>query len=264
MTVTSRFDDVARAFVTARRDARGLDAYPGTPPATMDEAYTIQQRAIALDGRGIAGWKVGRIPPPRVEEMGADRLAGPIFADTVVWATPGQEAAMPVFAQGFAAVEAEFMLHVAPGFTGPVPLDDAATLAVLDDVRIGIEIASSPYAGINADGPAVTASDFGNNHGLLLGPTVQGWRETDLCAITLAVEIDGLLVGEATAATMLDGPLGAVRFLLANLAARGIDASGGLWISTGAVTGVHEIAVGQSALAHFGPHGTLGLTITAA
>jgi 2-keto-4-pentenoate hydratase len=52
---------------------------------------------------------------------------------------------------------------------------------------------------------------------------------------------------------MLDGPLGAVRFLLAHLAGRGIDTSGGLWVSTGAVTGVHDIAVGQSAVADFGP-----------
>jgi 2-keto-4-pentenoate hydratase len=264
MTVTSRFDDVAHAFVTARRHARRLAAYPGTPPATMEEAYAIQERAIALDGRAIAGWKVGRIPPSHVAQMGSDRLAGPIFADSVVWADPAQGAAMPVFAQGFAALEAEFMLHLAPGFTGPVPQDDAATLAVLDDARIGIEIASSPYPGINGDGPAVTASDFGNNYGLLLGPTIAAWRDTDLCAIPLSVSIDGVTVGEATAATMLDGPLGAVRFLLANLAARGIDASGGLWISTGAVTGVHEIAVGQGALASFGAHGSLRVHITAA
>jgi 2-keto-4-pentenoate hydratase len=171
---------------------------------------------------------------------------------------------MPVFAHGFAAVEAEFMLHVAPGFTGPVPADDVATLAILDDVRIGIEIASSPYTRINLDGPAVTASDFGNNYGLILGPEVTGWRDIDLRAIPLTVEIDGLKVGDATAATMLDGPLGAVRFLLAHLATRGIDTSGGLWVSTGAVTGVHDIAVGQSAIASFGPHGTLQCSMTAA
>jgi 2-keto-4-pentenoate hydratase len=80
-------------------------------------------------------------------------------------------------------VEAEFMLHVAVGFTGPVPQDDAATLAILDDVRIGIEIASSPYPRINLDGPPVTVSDFGNNYGMILGPVVANWRETDLCAI---------------------------------------------------------------------------------
>lgn len=268
MTVTSQTDDVAAtiaaAFVAARREARALATYPGPLPAGMAQAYAIQDRAIALDGRPIAGWKVGRIPPPLVEAMGYDRLAGPIFADSVVFVTPGEDTPMPVFDGGFAAVEAEFMLHVAPGFAGPVPRDDAETLAILDDLRIGIEIASSPYPRINIDGPAVTASDFGNNYGLILGSTLDNWRELDLCAMTLRVDIDGQEVGHATAATMLDGPLGAVRFLLANLMSRGIDVSHGLWISTGAVTGVHEIAIGQRALADFGTHGRLACTITKA
>lgn len=262
--MTSRFDDVASAFVTARRAAQGLAAFPGPLPQDMAQGYAIQDRAIALDGRAIAGWKVGRVPPPHVAALGTDRLAGPIFADTIVRAGPGDAPAMPVFADGFAAVEAEFMLHVAPGYGGPIPIDDAATLAILDEIRIGIEIASSPYPGINRDGPTVTVSDFGNNHGLILGPAIADWRGIDLCAIPLTVEIDGIKVGEATAATMLDGPLGAVRFLLAHLAGRGIDTSGGLWVSTGAVTGVHDIAIGQGACADFGPHGALRCTITAA
>lgn len=257
-------DKVADAFVQARRDAKGLTAYPGNRPQDMAQAYAIQNHALTLEDRSAVGWKVGRVPPPHVERLGTDRLAGPIFADTVVWAAPGTAPDMPVFAEGFAAVEAEFMAHVAPGFTGPVPGDDAGTLAILDDLRIGIEIASSPYPGINEDGPTVTVSDFGNNHGLILGAVLEGWREVDLRTIPLALTIDGAIAGEATAATMLDGPLGAVRFLLANLIERGIDTSKGLWVSTGAVTGVHPIAVGQSATASFGPYGQVSCRIVAA
>lgn len=82
-------------------------------------------------------------------------------------------------------------------------------------------MASSPYPRINADGPLVTVSDFGNNHGVVIGPVLSGWREIDLCGIVVRTEIDGEIVGEATAATMLDGPYGAVRFLLGNLPAAG-------------------------------------------
>jgi 2-keto-4-pentenoate hydratase len=77
------------------------------------------------------------------------------------------------------------------------------------------------------------------------------------------LEIDGVLAGEATSATMLDGPLGAVRFLLGNLATRGIDASAGLWVSTGAVTGVHPVAPGQAVRASFAGHGEVICTIAA-
>lgn len=255
---------VAEAFVGARRDGRALHAYPGAAPEDLAAAYRIQSHAIRLDGRHIAGWKVGRIFPPDDARLRSNRLAGPIFAGSVASATDGDVPEMPVFADGFAAVEAEFLLHVAPGFAGPVPHDDTTTRAVLDEVRLGIEIASSPYPRINADGPAVTASDFGNNHGLVLGPALADWRSTDLCGIEVTMMIDDAIVGRADARAMLDGPYGAVRFLLANLAARGIDASGGLWVSTGAVTGVHPVHPGQQVAAHFGDYGKLTCQIAAA
>jgi 2-keto-4-pentenoate hydratase len=255
---------VAEAFVTARRQGRALPAYPGERPSDLVGAYAIQDHALAIDGRAVAGWKVGRINPPEDARLGANRLAGPIFVDSVVDAAQEVQPAMPVFAGGFAAAEAEILLHVAPGFNGSVPNDDAGTRAVIDEVRIGIEIASSPYPGINEDGPAVTASDFGNNHGQVVGPVLSGWQDADLCAIPIVMEIDGAEVGRGTAATMLDGPYGAVRFLLANLASREIDTSGGLWVSSGAITGVHPVNVGSSVRATFGSHGTVNCTIAAA
>jgi 2-keto-4-pentenoate hydratase len=59
------------------------------------------------------------------------------------------------------------------------------------------------------------------------------------------------VVGRASVASMLDGPLGAVRFLLANLRGRGIEPSKGWWISSGAVTGVHGIRPGDRLSARF-------------
>ncbi|GGB71485.1 2-keto-4-pentenoate hydratase [Blastomonas aquatica] len=264
LTVNTQADDVAMAFVSARREARALDAYPGIKPQELQAAYTIQDRAIVLDGRQVIGWKVGRINPPLDGQLGANRLSGPIFADSIVDGADGSMPDMPVFEGGFAAGEAEILLHVAPGFSGAVPVDDAGTKALLDDIRLGIEIASSPYPGINTDGPLVTVSDFGNNAGLVQGPSLAGWRDIDLCAIPVRSEIDGAVVGAATAATMLDGPYGAVRFLLTNLMARGVDVSSGLWVSTGAITGVHEIGIGQSYKAVFEGCGDVQCRIVAA
>ncbi len=264
MTMQTHTNDqaIAAAFVAARRAGSGIASYPGIAPATLTDAYRIQDLALSLDGRQVVGWKVGRINPPLSTQLGSDRLAGPIFADAAVIADGQPD--MPVFADGFVAAEAELLLHVAPGFVGPIPTDDAGTRAILDDIRLGIEVASSPYPGINAGGPCVTASDFGNNAGLVLGASLVGWQDIDLCAIPVSTEIDGTIVGQATAATMLDGPYGAVRFLLANLATRGIDPSGGLWVSTGAITGVHEAGVGQKVIARFGEYGDVRCTLVAA
>jgi 2-keto-4-pentenoate hydratase len=249
--------DIAAAFVAARRNRAALSAFPGSPPVDLAEAYAIQDCALSLWDRAVGGWKVGRIKPPRDALLGADRLAGPIFRDTIVMAGAAAPA-MPVFHGGFAAFEAEFMLRLAPQ-DGPLPTTPAEAMAWVDEVRIGIEIASSPYARINADGPCVTIADHGNNGGLLLGTEVPhtGWAGLDAVEVTL--EIDGAEVGRATTATMLDGPFGAVAFLIGNLAARGIALEAGWWISSGAITGVHPAQPGSRATARFAGLGSLSV-----
>ncbi|MEG8055805.1 fumarylacetoacetate hydrolase family protein [Sphingomonas faeni] len=257
---TENISRIARTFVEARRVGTSLAEFPGNVPTTLAEGYAVQDEALRLVEGFIAGWKVGRINPPL---DGVDRLTGPIFADEV--ASAGVEpVAMPVFAQGFAAAEAEFLLRIG---TAPDPaklrytVDEAR--AMIDAVHVGIEIASSPFPGINALGPTVTVSDFGNNNGLVVGADAEGWREGDINDWPVELWINDALIGAATSATMLDGPFGAVRYLLEHMAARGIALSPGQWVSTGAVTGVHPVAIGDRVEARFDGRFAVHCTIKA-
>jgi len=250
----------ARAFVEARRAGRGIAAYPGDRPKGLTQAYRVQDLAIALWQREIGGWKVGRINAPDDQRFGVNRLAGPIFTDTIVDAALG-EPVVPVFADGFAAGEAEFLLRLRVPAGAGLPQDDAGTLGWIDEVRIGIEIASSPYPGINDDGPCVTVSDQGNNSGLVLGKAVPRERWAHLEAIEVETCVGDDVVGRANVASMLDGPLGAVRFLLRNLGERGIEPRSGWWVSSGAVTGVHSIRPGDRLSARFEGAGEVGCRI---
>ena len=243
--------EVAARFVAARSGAFRLADYPGRLPQTMEEAYLIQDAAMQLRGGTVGGWKLGRINPPFDEAMGTNRLAGPIFSDLIVTAPRHGTASMPVIAEGFAAAEAEFLLRlrndIAPGQALSADLEES-----VDRIAFGIEIASSPLRSINDLGPAVTASDFGNNHGLLVGPDVDLRASLELDEIPVSLSIDGVVIGRGTTATMLDGPWGALRFLLELTSARDIVLSAGQWVSTGAVTGVHRVAPGQRVDARFG------------
>ena len=58
-----------------------------------------------------------------------------------------------------------------------------------------IEIASSPLQNINDHGPAVVASDFGNNAGLLLGAEVPDWQTRPLESLDCEARIDNVVVG---------------------------------------------------------------------
>lgn len=257
-------ETVARAFVEARRAAAPLGSYPGERPTSLAAAYAVQDHAIGLHGGAVVGWKVGRVPAPYLEQLGVPRLAGPIFADQVRTAG-GASTALPVIAGGFAAVEAEFLLRIgrtpAAGTT-QLSLEDA--VALVDAVHVGFEIASSPYAGINADGPLVTISDFGNHNALVIGAAVPDWQSRSFEDWTVSTHVDGDCVGDASARTMLDGPFGAIAFLVESLGARGRTLEPGQWISSGAVTGVHEVAVGARAEARFGDLRVSGTTEAAA
>ncbi len=251
---------IARALVMARSQDAVLDAYPGRLPTSLAEAYAIQDVAIGLSGARIAGWKLGRVAADAALHFGSSRLAGPIFADAIVDAASGGLPAMPVL-RGFAAVEAELLVRTARAVPGNVTLGQVPDY--VQEVRIGLEIASSPFVGINDNGPAVTASDFGNNHGLVLGPSIPDWRERDLLRAPVSLRIDGAVAGEGCAADMLDGPFGSVAFLAHLLAERGHGLGPGCWISTGALTGVHPIAVGQVAEASFDEDFHVGCAIRA-
>lgn len=247
---------IARHFVAARHRAEGLEEYPGPVPQTLEEGYAVQTVAMGLMSDSVGGWKVGRVPAPLVERYGADRLAGPIFSSTIRPMSAG--AVGLIFDRGFGAAEAEFLLRVghAPDVAKTsYTLEEAAEL--IDAVHIGFEIASSPFPGINALGPAVTVSDFGNNNGLLIGPAVLDWRSLAFAGEEVSVTIDGALVGTGRASAFPDGPIGSVRFLLENLASRRIPLAEGAWISSGAVTGVHEVVAGQLVTADFGALGLL-------
>ena len=263
--VSSEHSLIAQAFVAARRHARPLHAYPGTIPQSLEAAYRVQDIAMELRGSPIAGWKVGRIMPPHDAEYGTDRLAGPIFADSVFTADAAIPIVLPVFAEGFAAVEAEFLLRFA---AAPDPAktryDFDETAALIASIHVGIEIASSPLGAINELGPAVTASDFGNNNGLVVGAEIPNWRATNFAAWPVRLSIDGVEAGSGRGDAMPGGPVGAARFLLELMAERGIALQPGQWISSGAVTGVHRVAPGDRVEARFGDGYAVRCTIEAA
>jgi 2-keto-4-pentenoate hydratase len=248
----------AAAFVRARRSAGSFAQYPGPLPPDLDAAYRCQDEAITLWGDTVAGWKVGWIPEPHSQKFGAQRLVGPIFTRDVRRSSGTAPVDVPVFAAGFAAIEAEFVFQLSKD--APANVAEWTTETARRFVRtmfIGIEIASSPLANINDFGAAVIASDFGNNAGLLLGAEVPDWQTRGLESMACESRIDGAVVGRGTAASVSGGPLAALAFALRCNARRGRPLRAGDFVSTGAATGVHSIRAGQSAEAIFAGIGSL-------
>ena len=258
-------DSVARQFVEARLSAQPLHDFPGQVPADLATGYRHQEAAIGLWPDEIIGWKIGRVSGAEFEaRFGRTRLAGPIFSRQLRRA--GREpVSFPVFKGGFAAIEAEFVLVV--GRDAPAAKADWTTeeaRGLVGGMHIGIETAGSPLKTINALGPTVVVSDFGNNAGLILGPAVGDWRSRSDESLTCESFIDGKSVGKGAASDLPGGPIESLRFLLEHCARRGRPLKAGMLISTGAATGIHDIEIGQRARVDFGPLGGIECVAAAA
>lgn len=154
---------------------------------------------------------------------------------------------MPVFEEGFAAVEGEIVILVkddAPADKVDWTMEEAK--AMVGSVHMGVEIASSPFGAINDHGPLVTISDFGNNYGVIIGEPIPEWESYRLAEWMFETYVEGECVGKASPDNIPGGPVGSLKFILENAARRGKPLKKGMAISTGAITGVHQVFVGQS------------------
>lgn len=256
----AEIEQIASHFVTARKQATPLADFPGTIPGDLAYSYRVQDHAIDLWSEALGGWKVGRIPLHLEDAMGIDRLAGPVFKNTIVTADSGALVETPMYVGGFGAIEAEYVAVIAedaPADKLSWSTDEAA--AMIADLRIGIEIASSPLATINELGPTVVASDFGNNLGLIVGPSISEWRTRDLKTMSSATTIDGQSVGDGGAFNLTGGFVRSVQFLLELMPRRGRPLRAGDMIATGQTTGIHDIMVGQTGVISFGDDGSLSV-----
>jgi 2-keto-4-pentenoate hydratase len=237
---------VAAELVAARREGRSLTGFPGAVPASMAQAYQIQELAMSRWQDSLVGWKIGYISADRRIAGEPDRLVGPIWRRQYHLNEAHVSAAeVGVFAAGFAAVEAELVIRLEQD----LPTHDGADwtpeeAAELEQrLQVAIEVASSPIPDINALGPTVIAADFGNNNGLVLGSVLADQPRG--VPAELACYVDGQLVGEGSAKNLPGGIHSGLATALNILTSRAQPVRAGMVFATGAITGIHPIGPAQ-------------------
>ena len=246
MSTPAAEDVVAAKLVAARREGQSLARFPGVIPASMAEAYLIQELAMSRWHDSLVGWKIGYISEDRRTAGDPDRLVGPIWRQQYHLSEEhGSAVEVGIFPLGFAAVEAELVIRLGrdlptqdrAGWTA----EEAADLE--QHVLVGIEVASSPIPDINALGPTVVAADFGNNNGLVLGSILAD--RPGGAPVQLVCYVDGQLVGEGSAESLPGGIHHGLATALNILASRRQPVRAGMVFATGAITGIHPIGPGQ-------------------
>lgn len=246
--------DISAALLAARRQGRALDAFPGQVPTNPSDAYAVQHASIRLWDDRLVGFKVGGIPAAFADSFPGGWLAGPVFEIYVYTVADNGTAQVPAIEGGMAAYEAEFVMKLAglDRLNGPVAtLAEAKTF--VETVHVGAEIAQSPFKGTNPSGPGAIIADFGVQGGVVLGPDVGRDVLDRLAEIRVTVDIEGERIGDAAPNDQEGGPLGALRFLLNHIQTLPDDLSvpETLWLSSGAITGVHQSRAGTTARINF-------------
>ncbi len=253
---------LSQKLIAARKSCKEVKQFPGTLPDTPEQAYKVQSQCIAGWDDEIIGWKVAGLKPELHEQFKAPRQSGPVFKKNLQFNDGKSHTLAPVYAEGFAAIEAEFVILLGDVSNLPTKnLTEQDAINAIDKVYMGIEIASSPMTNTHSYGTLSPICDFGNNAGVIVGPEITNWKEVDLSNINVSVKIGGEEVGNANTKPSLDGPIGAVTYLIEHLAQRGHEIKPGTYISSGAVTGAHQAATAVASEVTFEGIGTISLEL---
>ena len=238
-------DVVAAELVAARREGRSLTGFPGVIPASMAEAYQIQELAMSRWPDSLVGWKIGYISADRRMAGDPDRLVGPIWRQQYHLSEQRVSAAeVGIFASGFAAVEAELVIRLGQDLPardgGSWTAQEAADLE--QHLLVGIEVASSPI-------PDITARPDSDRRrlrqqqraGARLGSCGLAWWSSGPACLLRRRATHGRGICREPAR----GFIVVWRPALNILASRGQPVRAGMVFATGAITGIHPIGPGQ-------------------
>jgi 2-keto-4-pentenoate hydratase len=227
---------------------------------TLQDAYRVQTAQLehhVAAGRVLAGRKVGLTSLAMQRQLGVDSPDfGFFFADMV----HHDGARIP--ASGFIApkVEPEFGFVLKDTLRGPgVTLEQAA--AAIGAVYPAIEIIDSRIA--DWDIRLVdTVADNASCGAVAVGRTPLDVDPSALLDVACSLLIDGQATGSGTGADVMGDPVAPLAWLANVLGGQGVALEAGQLVLPGSFTGAEPVTAGSTAVADFGPLGSLTIHFT--
>jgi 2-keto-4-pentenoate hydratase len=251
----SDVDRLAAVLADARAGGTVLDDLdPGLVPSDLDEAYAVQDRLVELLGAPVVGWKVAFSEAGTQAAFGMDRpAAGPLVGDALLSSgTVIDLASWP----GRATVECEIGVRLgAPLEARDGPFDRETVATAVATVVPTIEVPALRFADPRVVGAFGIIADNVGAQAVVIGTETPLAGAGDLAAVAVTVEIDGAVVATGRGGTALGHPLESLAWLANHLVARGLGLPAGAFVSTGALTGIHQVEPGTRVAADYGALG---------
>lgn len=227
---------------------------------TFEEAYQIQEELVGIKlekGARIIGPKMGLTSQAKMKQMKVEEpIYGYIF-DYMVAA--GGVISMSDLIHPKVEVEIAFILGKdieGPGITG------AQVLAATEYVIPALEIIDSRYKNFEFTLPDVIADNASSSR-VVLGDNLIRHENMELDLVGATLHINGKLIDLGAGAAVLGHPADSVAMLANMLSRKGLKLKAGEIILSGAITGAHMLAEGDTVLAKLDGLGTVGFSVKA-
>jgi 2-keto-4-pentenoate hydratase len=232
-----------------RLGAPRLPALPGElAPASLADAYAIQDEMVALLGSGVGGWKATLFDARH-------GICAPIPANALL-TSPARLtlATAPTRNSLTLGVECEIAFTMAHGLP-PLPEGKSYTpdqvLAAVASAHPVIELVTSRFAAQESVTQLERVADAFMNEALVVGPALADWRALEMTVVPLVLRFDGAQQHAVVGGHPLGDPLKPLVWIANHLAGLGRGLLAGEIVTTGSCAGAHPLGAGHEAVAEF-------------
>ena len=230
-------------------------------PASIDDAYDVQDALIAKLGKKAVGWKLAHSAPAALQKSG---LKAPPFGRLLdgTLLESGAKIARAKFRLPKLEAEIAFKLGRAMGRRDkPYTRDEAA--AAVATTHLAIEAAASRYTDPSQASITAFVADNSASGYLVVGKTVADWRARDFRVGPVKLTLDGKTLAEAAAHESRCDPLLVLAQCASELSRRGLGLKAGDIVTTGSHVAPQAVPGSGTIEADFGPLGKVTVTLSA-
>lgn len=242
--------DAANTLLDARRTNDPIvDLPPDLQPATLDEAYLVQD-IMAVAYEEIGGWKVGA---PTAD-------ATPIFAPMPQNWIAASGSVLSELTRRYRGLEAEIAFLLGkdlPPRTTPYSREEV--IDAIASCHPAIEVLESGLEVPSAATRFSMIADLQVHGGFVYGPAYTAWRTLDFSAEHVSLAIDGLVRVERTGSNTSGDLMRLLPWLANEAAGRTGGLRAGQWVTTGSWTGIVQAEAGSNVDVSFAHAGRVGL-----
>ncbi|HTH95780.1 MAG TPA: fumarylacetoacetate hydrolase family protein [Stellaceae bacterium] len=243
------YDRAADLLLAARRNAHPIDNLPPEcQPATIEDAYAIQDRIITALGP-IGGWKVGEL------SKGGPIACAPLHKANIRHSGTKLE----IGALNDAGIEIEFAFRMERDFPAMAQAYDRETILAGVSLCPLLEIIATRFVNKGAVGMIDRLADTQSNGYMVVGAPIHDWRGIDLTRHEAELMIDGAQRQTSTTISPAGDPIELLVWQVNHCAGRGGMKTGDV-ITTGALAGATTIVPGNIAEADFGQLGRVSVS----